>query len=89
MDNWNGVTVRRSEVVDEEQSILSYYSHKCGHILNSDWMTVTTLANHMSNFWCKRHVHLRSVLHGVNSMYKLMLDSNWMGIVTMTIEDNA
>ena len=22
-------------------------------------------------------------------MYRLMVDSNWMGIVTMTIEDNA
>ena len=25
----------------------------------------------------------------MNSMYRLMVDSNWMGIVTMTIEDNA
>ena len=32
---------------------------------------------------------MRSVLHGVNSMYKLMVDSNWMGIVMVTIEDDA
>ena len=52
-------------------------------------MVVTALANHMYNFWCKRHVHLRFVLHGVNSMYRLIVDSNWMGIVTVTVEDDA
>ena len=34
-------------------------------------------------------MHLGSVLHGMNSMYRLMEDSNWMGIVTVTIEDDA
>ena len=34
-------------------------------------------------------MHLRSVLYGVNSMYRLMVDSNWMDIVTVTIEDDA
>ena len=52
-------------------------------------MAVTTLANHICNFWCKRQMHLRSILYDVNSMYRLMVDSNWMGIVTMTIEDDA
>ena len=36
-----------------------------------------------------RDVHLRPVLHGVNSMYKLVLDSNKMGIVTVTVEDDV
>ena len=81
--------VRHFEVVDEDQSILSYYSHNCDYILNSDGMVVIALTNQMCNFWCERHVHLRFVLHGVNSMYRLMVDSNWMGIVTVTIEDNA
>ena len=81
--------VRRSEVVDEERSILSCCSHSCGDILNSDWMAITALANHMCNFWCKKHVHLRSVLHGVNSMYRMMVDSNWMGIVMVTVEDET
>ena len=34
-------------------------------------------------------MHLLSVLHGVNSMYRLMVDSNWMGIVTVTVEDDT
>ena len=34
-------------------------------------------------------MHLHSILHGVNSMYRLIVDGNWMGIVTMTIEDDA
>ena len=60
IDNWNEIRVRRSEVVDEEQSILSCCNHNYGYILNGDWMAVTTLANHMCNFRCERHVHLRS-----------------------------
>ena len=27
-------------------------------------------------------MHLRSIFHGMNSMYRLMVDSNCMGIVT-------
>ena len=78
-----------SKVVDKKRSILPYYSYNCSHILNSDGMAVIVLTNNMCNFYCKRHVHLRLVLHGMNSMYRLVLDSNKMGIVMVTIEDDA
>ena len=79
----------RFEVVDEKQSILSYYSHSCNYILNSERMVVTVLTNNMCNFYCERHVHFRPVLHGVNNMYRLVVDSNWMGIVTLIVEDES
>ena len=79
----------RSEVVDKKRSILLCCSHSCSYILNSDGMAVTSLTNNMCNFCCERHVYLRSVLHGVNSMYRLIVDSNRMGIVTMIVEDDA
>ena len=79
----------RSKVVDKKRHILPYYSHSWSYILNYDRMAVTTLTNNMHNFCCERHVHLRPVLHGMNSMYRLIVDNNRMGIVTVTIEDEA
>ena len=63
--------------------------HKKRNILNSDGMVVTMLTNNMHNFCYERHVHLRPILHGVNSMYRLVVDSNRMGIVMVTLEDDA
>ena len=34
-------------------------------------------------------MHLRSLLHGVNSMYGLTINNNRMGIVTVTVNDNT
>ena len=34
-------------------------------------------------------MHLHSILHGINSMYRLIVDSNMMDIVTVTVEDYA
>ena len=78
-----------SEVVDKKRSILPCCSYNCSYILNSDGIAVTTLTNNMCNFCCKRHVHLCPVLHGVNNIYRLVVDSNKMDIVTVTVEDNT
>ena len=75
--------------VDKKRSILPCYSHSYTYILNSDGMAVTMLTNNMHNFCYERHVHLCSVLHGMNSIYKLVVDNNMMGIVTVTVEDDA
>ena len=77
------------EVVDKKRSILPCCSYNCSYILNSDGMLVTVLTNNMHNFCCEKHMHLRLVLHGVNSMYRLVVDSNRMGIVMVIIEDIA
>ena len=34
-------------------------------------------------------MHLRPILHGVNSMYKLVVDSNRMGIVMVIVENDT
>ena len=81
--------MKRSKVVDKKQSILPYYSYNCSYILNSDGMAFTALTNNMHNFCCERHVHLRPVLHGVNSMYRLVVDNNEMGIVMVTVENDV
>ena len=89
IDDWNGVRMTRSEVVDKKQNILPSYSYSCSYILNSDEMAVIVLTNNMRNFYCERHVHLCSVLHGVNSINRLVVDSNRMGIVTVIVENDA
>ena len=79
----------RFEVVDKKQSILPCCSYSYSYILNSDGMAVIALTNNMHNFCYERHMHLCPVLHGVNNMYKLVVDSNKMGIVMVTVKDNA
>ena len=76
-----------SEVVDKKQSILPCCSHNCSYILNSDGIAVTTQITCVT--FAVRHVHLHPILHGMNSMFRLMVDGNRMGIVTVTVEDNA
>ena len=78
-----------SEVVKKNRSILPCCSHNCSYILNSDGMAIIALTNNMRNFFCERHVHLRPVLHGVNSMYRLVINNNRMGIVKVIVEDDA
>ena len=78
-----------SEVVDKKQSILLCCSHIHNYILNSDGMVVKAFTNNMRNFCYERHVHLRPVLHGMNNIYRLVVESNRMGIVTLTVEDDA
>ena len=78
-----------SEVVDKKQSILPCYSYNYSYILNNNGMVVIVLANNIRNFCCERHVHLCPILHGMNSMYRLVVESNRMDIVTMTIHDDA
>ena len=77
------------EVVDKKRSILPCSNYSCNYILNSDGMAVIVLTNNMRNFCCDRHVHLSLILYGVNSMYKLVVDSNMMGIVTVIVGDHA
>ena len=77
------------EVVDKKQNILPCCSHSCSYILNSDGMAVTMFTNNMCNFSCERHMHLYPVLHGVNSMYRLIVDSNRMNIIMVIVEDDA
>ena len=36
-----------------------------------------------------KDMHLCPILHDMNSMYKVVVDSNKMGIVMVTVEDNA
>ena len=81
--------MRHFEAIDEKQSILSCCNHNCGYILNSDGVTIIALANHIRNFCCERHVHLCSLLHGMNSMYKLIVDNNKMDIVMVIVENDA
>ena len=33
-------------------------------------------------------MYVCSILHGVNSMYGLIVDSNWMDIIMVVVEDN-
>ena len=79
----------RSELVDKKQSILLCCSQSYSFILNSARMAVIALTNNMRNFCCERHGHLHPVLYGVNSMYRMIVDSNRMGIVIVTVEDDT
>ena len=52
-------------------------------------MKVTLCTNYMCNFCCKRHMHLYSILHGLNNIYRLVIEGSPIDIVIVVVVDDV
>ena len=52
-------------------------------------MAVALCATYMCNFYCKKHLHLLSVLNGMYSIYGFIIDDYWMGIVMVIVGEDT